>query len=409
LNAKTKATLGACYVGYIVQAVVVNLVPVIFIPLREQFSLSYIEFGTLVLVNFIAQVLIDITLSHAVDKYGTRRFVVTAHFLCTLGLIGFALAPVLFPNRVFVGLLVGSVLFASSGGLLELCLSPIVDAIEPGDSSKMLSLLHSFYAWGQVGVILLTTILLFLGVSWVAITLLWAVIPCINGFLFLRVKIIDKAQEGNTLKIRELFKSGTFIRAALAILFGGAAEVILAQYASSFLEKGLGLPKVMGDTLGLCGFAVFLGIGRTIYGLMGEKLNLRKVLIYGSLLAFGSYLVIVFSPSKIFSVVAIALCGLFVSLLWPGTLAIASKQLPLAGASMFALLAGAGDIGGAVGPWIVGVATEYSMKWQGQISTLSPEEFGLRAGVLLGAIFPIASFIAQIRLTRHAKKSLSPQ
>ncbi|MDR1060971.1 MAG: MFS transporter [Clostridiales bacterium] len=397
-----KITLAACYMSYVVQAAVANILPVIFIPLRESYGLTYTQFGTLVLANFAAQIAADVLLSRAVDKYGTRPFVTSAQYLCVAGFALFALAPVVAPGHVFAGFLVATVVFASSGGLLELCLSPIVDAIpsDAEDSSKALSMLHSFYAWGQVGVILLTTLMLFAGAPWQAAFAAWAAVPLASAYLFGRAPIVEKSAAGGTLRIRGLLRARLFWASMLAIAFGGAAEVIVAQYASSFMQKGLGLPKIAGDALGLCGFAAFLGAGRAAYGFLGEKLNLHKVLVGGSLLAFAAYIAMVFSPAKWLSVAAVALCGLCVSLLWPGTLAIASKGMPLAGASMFALLAAAGDIGAAAGPWAVGAATDFSMGLAMSGGALSAEQLGLRAGLLLGAAFPLASLAAQIWLKR---------
>ncbi|MDR1440638.1 MAG: MFS transporter [Clostridiales bacterium] len=390
--------------GYVVQAAVANILPVIFIPLRESYGLTYTQFGALVFANFASQIAADLLLSRAVDKYGTRPFVTSAQYLCVAGFALFALAPLMAPGRVFAAFLAATVVYASSGGLLELCLSPIVDAIPSGaeDSSRALSMLHSFYAWGQVGVVLLTTLMLHAGLPWQAAMLAWVAVPLANAQLFRRAPIADKAAGGGTLKIRELFRSRLFWAAVLAIAFGGAAEVIVAQYASSFMQRGLGLPKIAGDALGLCGFAAFLGLGRAVYGALGERLDLHKALAVGSLMAFAAYIAMVFSPLRALSVAAIALCGLCVSLLWPGTLAIASKKMPLAGASMFALLAGAGDIGAAGGPWAVGAATDLAMALTQPGGALSAEQLGLRAGLLLGAAFPLASLAAQIWLKRVA-------
>jgi len=398
-----KTTLIACYTGYFVQAINVNLLAVIFIPLREQFGLTYAQFGTLIFVNFITQLLINVALSKPVDRVGVRPFVLPSLCVCIAGLILFALTPTLFPQNIYAGFMISVLLTAGGGGLLELCLSPIVDAIprDEADSSKALSFLHSFYAWGQAAVVLLTSGLLFLGVSWRAIALMWALIPAADAALFARAPIAEHATGDSAMPIRKLLKAHIFIAALIAIGCGGATEAIIAQYASPFLEKGLGMPKLTGDILGLCGFALFLGLGRVLYGMFGDKINISIALAGGSALAFAAFLTVVFAPTGALPVIAIALCGLFVSLLWPGTLAVTSKGLPMAGASMFALLAASGSLGCSIGPWLDGVVTDFAMHaapngislgWM----TLNAEQFGLRAGLLAAALFPLASLVSQI-------------
>ena len=410
-----KLTLVACYVGYFVQAVNVNLLAVIFIPLRDQYGLTYAQFGTLVFLNFITQLLISVLFSKALDRIGTKPFIMPALCCCIAGLILFALTPALFASNVFTGFLISLLLCAVGGGLLELCLSPIVDAIpsDAADSSKALAFLHSFYAWGQAAVVLITTVLLYVGVPWRVIVLLWIIVPAADAALFARAPIAEQATGDNAAPIRSLFRTGVFVIAIITVVFCGATETIIAQYASSFIDKGLGISKIAGDILGLCGFALFLGAGRLIYGLFGDRLNIHKVLIGGSGLALAAYLVIVFSPASApaLPVIAIAFCGLFVSLLWPGTLSIASKGLPNAGASLFALLAAAGSLGCSIGPWLSGVATDLSMQWMpagiafgAGLYSFGAEQLGLRIGLLIGAFFPLASLITQIVLMKSASQ-----
>jgi fucose permease len=348
-----------------------------------------------------------------------KPFLTPAVGLCAAGLVFFALTPTLLPNHIFAGFLIATIIMAAGGDFLEICLSPIVDAIpsDTADSSKALSLLHSFYAWGQVAVVLFTSLLLFFGVSWRVITLLWVVVPVADALLFAGAPIAERATGDVAPPIRKFAFTGIFVVAFVAIACGGASEQVVAQYASSFLEKGLGMSKLLGDILGLCGFAVFLGIGRMLYGLFGDKINMHAALIGGSALAFAAYITIVFAPGGWPSVAAIALCGLFVSLLWPGTLAVAAKGLPLAGASMFALLSGAGSLGCAIGPWVDGVVTDLIINrlpdWGAAANAaagagLNAEQFGLRAGLLAGAAFPLASFVAQYVLKRISiKRSLT--
>ena len=419
-----KRTLIACYAGYFVQAVNVNLLAVIFIPLREQYGLTYAQFGTLVLVNSIAQLSVNMFCSKALDRVGTKPFILPALCGCIAGLVMFVLTPVLMAPSIFVGLLISTMICATGGGLLELCLSPIVDAIPSGaaDSSKALSFLHSFYAWGQAAVVLITTALLYFGLPWRIIVLSWIVVPAADIALFARAPIVERATGDRAMPIRRLFRLRIFVLAMVAIACGGASEAIIAQYASAFIDRGLGVSKLVGDILGLCGFAIFLGVGRLIYGLFGDRLRIHYVLLGGSVLALGAYLVIVFAPagSPALPIIAIALCGFFVSLLWPGTLSIASKGLPNAGASMFALLAASGSLGCSIGPWLSGMATDFTMgrMISGSVSVdgaslaffagsyaLSTEQFGLRVGLLVGALFPFASLLAHMALKKSAARS----
>jgi len=390
-----------------VQAINFNLLAVIFIPLREQYGLTYAQFGTLIFVIFISQIFINVALSKPIDRIGVRPFIIPALCVCIGGMILFAMVPDLLPGHIYAGFMGTSLLIAAGGGVLELCLSPIVDAIprDAADSSKALSFLHSFYAWGQAVVVLLTSGLLFLGVSWRVIALAWALVPAADVILFYRAPIAERATGDDAMPIRKLLSTGIFIVALITIGFGGASEANIAQYASAFLEKGLGMDKLAGDILGLCGFAVFLGVGRMLYGFLGDKININTALIGGSALAFAAYLVIAFSPAGAAPVAAIALCGLFVSLLWPGTLAIVAKGLPLAGASMFALLAASGSLGCSIGPWVGGQLTDIAMRSAPEglslgLLELSAEQFGLRAGLLAAAFFPLASFAFQLYLKR---------
>ncbi len=400
-----KTTVFACYVSSVIMAVVLNITAVMFIPLREEFGLSYSQFGLLVLTSFITQVTVDIAFSKAVDKYGMRPFIALAHIICFIGFMLFAFTPVLFKQNVYTGFLISTIIFSGASGLFELLLNPIIDAIPTKEKDKAMALLHSFYAWGQVFVVLSTTLLIFFGVYWAYILIIWAFVPLINFFLFLKVPIATKHYDAPMLTIRQLVKNPVFIIAFLAILSGGAAEVTIAQWASVFFEKGLSLPKLLGDTLGLCGFAVMLGIGRVVYGVYGEKFSLHKVLIYGSLVTIACYLAVALSPFKWLSVLACVVTGIAVSLMWPGTLVIASEKLPLAGASMFALLAAGGDIGCSIGPSMTGVFTDLSMNLLSVTDSLLKEQIALRIGILCAIIFPIISLFMQIKLSRVKNKS----
>lgn len=392
-----KSTIKACYIGYFIQSIVVNLAPLLFIPLREQFGFSYTQLGLLVVTNFVTQVIFDIVFSKPVDKYGFRPFVVVAHVMCVVGFVLFAFTPTIFVGHELLGFLIATIVFSGAGGLLELILSPIIDAIPSDDKASAMSLLHSFYAWGQVAVILITTFFLFIfgKDSWSIIVLIWAIVPFINTFIFANVPLMQKVEACEVMKIRELIKSPIFIIAFFAIMMGAASEVTMNQWTSTFMEKGLMLPKIIGDTAGMCMFAIMLGVGRVIFGIYGSKLDVNKIMIRGSLFAAICYVIVAISPINIISIIACAACGIFVSLLWPGTLVVASDKLPLAGASMFALLAAAGDVGAAAGPWLMGKVTDVVTVSMPSLtnSAMSPEQLGLRMAMLIAAIFPIVTMI----------------
>lgn len=394
-----KSTVLACYIANFSQAIVINITPIIFIPLKEQFGLTYTQFGFLILANFIAQVTADIAFSKAVDKHGFRPFVVAAHIICTIGFLLFIATPFLFPQNVFLGFLIATIIFSASGGLFELLLSPIIDAIPTKEKDKAMAVLHSFYAWGQVTVVVLTTLGIFMGIKWWVIFLLWTIIPFFNTFLFAKVPLVHKVDAKSAMKMNELFRTPVFLFAIGAIVFGGASEVTMAQWASSFLEKGIALPKVVGDMLGMCGFAVMLGIGRLIYGIKSDKLNLEKVLVYGSACAVFCYIIVAISPFTWLSVIACVITGICVSLLWPGTIVVASKHLPLAGASMFAMLAAGGDTGASIAPWLTGFIADWAATIPNNLP-ITPEQFGLRVGILVAAVFPIGAMIFSKLMTK---------
>ena len=389
-----QATIYACYLGYFVQAVIVNVTPILFIPLREHFGLTFEQMGRLVLINFITQVVVDLSFSKPVERYGIRPFIVTAHTLACVGLGLFAAAPLLFSNP-YTGFVIATIIFSGSGGLLELLLSPIVNAIPTDEKAAAMSVLHSFYSWGQVVVVLLTTVLVaVLGSGkWYLIMVMWTLLPLINIFAFSRVPLAPMVAEEHRTKLRTLIKERFFIVALFGILFGAAAENTMALWTSTFLEKAIHLPKLTGDIAGVCMFASMMGIGRALYGKFGSKINIYKAMLWGSALTTICYLVIAFSPWMFLSLIACAACGLGVSVLWPGSLVISANRFPLAGASMFAVLSSGGDSGASIGPWLVGFMADKAPMWMKNMPfSMNGEEFGLRAGLAVGIAFPLAMF-----------------
>ena len=407
-----KSTVYACYLGIVVQAIVINLTPVLFVPLKEQLGLAYGQLGILVLVNFFTQVICDVVFSPLIDRLGFRKLAVLAPVFTTAGFLLFAASPVLFPGHVYTGIVIATVLFAGSGGIFEVVLSPMVNAIPTKEKTAAMSVLHSFYCWGQVMVVLVTTFLLFvLGRhNWQIIVLLWLVFPVACTLLFLKVPIAPPVAEHMREKASGVLKNPFFILCFLAIAFGGAAEITISQWISSFMEKGMNLPKVTGDVLGMCLFAALMGVGRLFYGIYGKKINVCRMMLGGSAMAFVCYMVVALTDNAVLSLAACALCGLGVSLLWPGTLSVAAGRFPLCGSWLFAVLSLGGALGNSFGPWLTGVVVDNAPSLPGAAAFterfgFTGEAMGLHLGMLVSAIFPLCCLVALLFLARFKKKA----
>lgn len=409
-----KSTIYTCYLGIFVQAIVINLTPVLFIPLREQFGLAYGQLGVLVLVNFFTQVICDVVFSPFIDRLGFRKLAVLAPAFTTAGFLLFAASPVLFPNNVYTGIVIATVLFAGSGGIFEVVLSPMVNAIPTKEKTGAMSVLHSFYCWGQVAVVLFTTLLLsVLGrQNWQIIVLLWLVFPVACALLFLKVPIAPPVAEHMREKASGVLKNPFFIICFLAIAFGGAAEITISQWVSSFMEKGMNLPKMAGDVFGMCLFAALMGAGRLLYGVYGKKINVWGMMLGGSALAFVCYVAVALTDNAVLSLAACALCGLGVSLLWPGALSVAAGRFPLCGSWLFAVLSLGGDLGNSFGPWLAGVVVDNAAALPGAAAFadrfgFSGEALGLHLGMLVSALFPLCCFAALLFLARRLGKKFN--
>lgn len=394
-------TRWACYTGYITQAIINNLAPLLFIIFQTQFAIPYELLGRLILLNFTTQLITDIVAVKVVDRTGYRPPMILAHVVSVLGLISLGLLPSLLPSP-YLGLSIAVMLCAIGGGLLEVLVSPIVDALpmpEKGKAAAM-SLLHSFYCWGQVGVVLGTTLILavFGRDWWQLLPILWAIVPLLNSIAFTRVPLPATVSEEQRTKLSTLFVNPAFLAALLLMLCAGASELTMSQWSSLFAETSLGLPKVWGDIAGACLFGVFMGIGRIVYGFWGERIPLVPALIGCGLLAICSYLLTVFASLPMFSLLGCMLCGLAVSLFWPGTFSLAARRFPLGGAAMFGVLAVMGDAGAAFGPWLAGAVADSSLSGAGFFGGIgswlaSVGIDGLRAGLFVALIFPIAIVI----------------
>lgn len=406
-----KLTQISCFVGIFVQAICCNITAILFIPMMDLYGFTYVDLGILVAINFTAQVAVDILFSGSIDKLGYRKMALPTILCGFVGLVLFAASPFIFPNHIFLGIVLSTIIFAASSGLLEVLISPISSAIPSEDMGSSMALVHSFYAWGQVATIVITTLFLFVFPHkyWQVIVLFWALVPLINFFMFLRSPFPPIIAHEHRQSMKSLFFKPFYLVALAAIFFGAGTEIVISQFASTFMEKALSMPKVWGDLLGMCGFAVMLGVGRLIYGIHGAKLNISNVLISGSVLATVCYTVVALSPYNSINIIACAVSGLAASLLWPGTLVIASEHFPMAGAWIFAILAAAGDIGGAFGPYVTGLIVDSSIggSLAAGFATLyntTAEQAAIRIGILTATIFPLLAIICHILMKRMNKR-----
>ena len=394
-----KHTTHACYVGSMSQAVVNNLAPLLFVIFQDQFSLSFEQVGRLILLNFGVQLIADVLSVRYVDRIGYRRAAILAHVFCALGLALLGLLPGLLPAP-FIGLHAAVITYALGGGLLEVLVSPIVEALPNADKEGAMSLLHSFYCWGQVLVVLVSTafIRLFGAGLWPLLPLLWALVPFFNLFRFRRVPLVEPAKGEKLMSLSELAHDRMFLIALLLMLCSGAAELSMSQWSSLFAERGLGVPKMLGDLLGPCLFAILMGIGRAAYGIYGSRLNLRYALLFCSGLCILCYLTTVFAPWPLLSLIGCALCGLSVSLMWPGTCSMSAARFPRGGTALFGMLAVFGDLGGSLGPWLTGIVSDAAPKLPALSGLFAAPgadagQLALKCGLLAAAIFPLLMLI----------------
>lgn len=398
-----KKTIFACYRGYITQGIVNNLSPLFFVIFQDHFGIDYMLISALILCNFITQVITDVLAVRYVDRIGMRRAAVLAHVLAFSGLAMQGILPNILPAP-YIGLVIATVINGIGGGLIEVIISPIVDSC-PGDAkASAMSLLHSFYCWGQVGVVLITTLLLrVIGEDlWYIIPLLWSLIPFYNLFSFLKVPLMPAIPEDEKTPLRTLLKSKIFLVAMLLMLCAGASELAMCQWSSLFAERALGVTKVMGDLMGPCLFAVLMGIGRTIFGIWGEKINLSHALMATAALCVLCYIGAGLFDNPILSLISCALCGISVSLMWPGTFSLVATIYPKGGTAMFGTLAILGDVGCSVGPALFGAVSTAAAN--AAVNSASADQLGLKSGMLVSIIFPLFIVIGVALITHLAKQ-----
>lgn len=389
-----KKTLAACYLGFVTQAISANFAPLLFLTFQSTYGITLEKIAMIPLVFYLTQLIIDLVATKLADKIGYRICVTASQVLSAVGLALMAILPEIV-SAPFVGILVSVVLYAMGSGLIEVLVSPIVEACPFENKDGMMSLLHSFYCWGAMGVILVST--LFFSVfgveNWKVLTFIWALVPLYNTFNFINCPIERLVEDGKSMRISKLLKTPIFWLMIVLMVCSGASEASMAQWASAFTESAIGVSKTVGDLAGPCLFAMFMGISRILYGKFSEKLNLIKTMLVCGIMCAGCYLLASLSALPVLGLAGCALCGLAVGIMWPGSISISSQECPRGGTAMFAFLALAGDLGATVSPAMVGTLSEMA---GGKLKT----------GLLVATIFPIILVFGLIILNKKISKSI---
>lgn len=397
-----RKTFTACNLAGFIQSATMNLSPFLFVPLMFLYGLSYTQLGFLVLLNFVAQFAADLYFGWPVNKYGYKPFCIGSQAAIVVGLALFACAPWIAPANEMIVFSIATVIFSAAAGLLEVVLSPMTKTIPADNSEANFMIMHSSFAGGIFAAALVTTLLLrVLGNEmWQLVVLLWALLPLYNGFKFVKAPVPRIVPKHERMKTAELIMSPIFIAAFFAIFFGAATELLIVQWGSTYLERGLGLPKILGDVLGLCLFAAMLAVARLLYVRKGEGRNMNNLMIWGSLACGVLYVVVALAPVAWLVIVAFGLIGFCSSMLWTGTLIVAADNLPLTGALVFALLAGGGDLGIAVVGQVVGWLSDFLTARAP--SGVGAAEYGLHMAMVVAIAVPVLSVVCQVLLKRLA-------
>ncbi len=409
MNSNYKKLKAACYITNISMSVTSNIAPLLFLTFHAMYGISYSLLGLLVLVNFVTQLTVDLIFSFFSDKFNIPLAVKITPVITLVGLIIFAVSPFVFGESIYIGLILGTIIFSASGGFVEVLISPVIAAIPSENPDAEMSKLHSVYAWGVVGVVIFATLFLqlFGRASWMWLTMLLTIVPLIAAVLFFSSDIPSmKSDKQDSGAMQYLKERGVWL-CIMAIFLGGAAECTMSQWCSGYIEGALGLPKVWGDIFGVAVFGLTLGLGRTLYAKRGK--NIERVLLIGAIGAAVCYFTAALSPIPIIGLIACALTGLCTSMLWPGSLIVASDRYHSAGVVIFAFMAAGGDLGASVGPQMIGIITDNVCSSPAAIRlaetlSLSPEQLGMRFGMLIGAIFPIAAIVIYSLILKSKKK-----
>ncbi len=388
-----KKTLAACYLGFVTQAISANFAPLLFLTFRSTYGITLEKIAMIPMVFYLAQLLIDLAATKFADKIGYRTCVVVSQVVSAAGLASMAVLPELLPVP-FAGILISVVLYAVGSGLIEVLVSPIVEACPFEHKDGAMSLLHSFYCWGAVGVISGSTLFFALfGVeNWKILTLLWALVPLYNTWNFITCPIERLVEEGKSMGVGQLLRLPLFWLIILLMVCTGASEATMAQWASAFTESALGVSKAVGDLAGPGLFALFMGASRMLYGKFSERLHLTRVMLLCGVMCAGCYLLASLSPSPMLGLAGCALCGLSVGIMWPGSISISAQKCPRGGTAMFAFLALAGDLGATVSPAMVGSLSELAGG-------------NLKAGLLIATAFPAVLVIGLLALKKKARST----
>ncbi|MCI5514778.1 MFS transporter [Eubacterium coprostanoligenes] len=387
-----KQTLLACYLGFIIQAISANFLPLLYITFHKSYGIGFGKLALLSTEFFLTQLVVDFICAKIVDKIGYRPCIIVAQITSALGIAGLAFMPDMLPSP-FVGIAICVFIYAIGSGLIEVLCSPIVEACPFENKEGAMSLLHSFYCWGFAGVIIFSTLFFTIfGIeNWKILAIIWSIIPIYNTYNFAKCPIEKLVEDGNSMTMGQLLKTKVFWLFILLMIGAGASEISLAQWASAFAESALHVSKATGDLIGPCGFAIFMGLSRALYGKFGEKVNLTVFMALSGIMCLGCYLVAGITKIPVLGLISCALCGFSVGIMWPGSISISSSILKRGGTALFAFLALAGDLGGSIGPFVVGSVSQ---------------KLGdnLQAGVLSGIAFPIILVVSVLLLRNKYKE-----
>ncbi len=399
----------ACYMVNICMSVVGNLPAVLFLSFRKLYGISYSLLGFLVVINFFTQMIVDLIFSFFSHRFNMEKAVKTTPVLTFCGILIYALWPWLFPQAVYIGLVLGTIVFSAASGFAEVLISPVIAAIPAENPEREMSKLHSVYAWGTVAVIVVSTLFLlaFGAERWQILALIWLVVPAAAFLLYLGAEIPEMETPEKVSGVIELMKNKGLWLCVGAIFLGGASECTMAQWSSGYLEAAIGLPKVWGDIFGAAMFALMLGLGRTLYSKYGR--NISRVLLMGAIGASLCYLIAVISNIPVIGLLACAFTGFCVSMLWPGSLIVAANRFPMGGVFIYALMAAGGDLGGSVGPQLVGLITDVVIASPASVGFaekigLTAEQLGMKAGMLSAMVFPVIAIVLYLIVVRSEKK-----
>lgn len=393
MKSEYTATKLACYVGYVVQAIVNNFLPILFIALQDMYGLSYEKLARIIVVNFITQMITDFITPKILGLIGYRKAAVLAHISAATGLFLLGILPRIMENT-YLAIIISMMITAFGSGLIEVILSPMVEMLPTSNKAGNMSVLHSFYCWGQAFTIIATTlmVLLFGYRGWSNIPIVWAIIPFLNMFAFLKVSVIEPGKDEKKDSFKTLIKSKKFFCFLVMMLCAGACEITMAQWASMFAQQSLGVSKAIGDLAGPCAFAMFMGAGRIWYAKVSKKVSFNKIVVILSALCFACYIVVGICKIPVAALICCALCGFTVSVFWPGTYSAGAKEFKNGGPVMFSSFAMLGDIGCSLGPWVLGIVAD---------------NLNLSFGFIAASAFPVLMIISTLILIKSKEKSVN--